>query len=146
MKSNIILILVCILLTGCASSHYDLYSSVDQSDKSIALPPGATPVISTIKKQLIADGWKITVLGNSLTSEFNGQQTVTQKNANARYTLYYQAQAVDINILTGEDILNVDASLVDNHSDSEVFAYSARRKEEGDVAREIIALIENKHQ
>ena len=128
-----------LFLTACASVHYDVSGNIDPRDKTVAIGPGGPPWAVELKRQLRENGWQIVVLNNAITSETIGRQRVTKNNSNARYTLHYRYHQFGP-CWNGSTSLDMQASLVDNRTNQEVFDYSARSCS-SEVNRNILSMM-----
>jgi hypothetical protein len=113
-------------LAACVSSDVSVYGQVDQSDKTITVPPGNSLLVGAIKQRLQSSGWKLVVdAGPTRTVGTLGANTdlATGKSFRTRYRLVLRQSQFDICIIGGAAI-NYDLSLIDNQSGEEVISES----------------------
>lgn len=118
-----------LFLFGCASTDVHKYASVDQSEKTITVPPGSGGLLGPIKQELADQGWKAVVYrGPNVTEGSLGEKTRIESYStfNSRYRLLLRDQRVDYCVPVGGPMYRFDISVIDNKSGSELLTMSGR--------------------
>lgn len=141
MKS-IVLMCIVVFLGGCASHNIQLYGSVDQSNKTVTVPPGSKGLKGELKKALSQNGWKLAVYrGPSVTEGELGKNTKIEQydTFNTKYRLIVSSRQYDI-CLNFTPAITYDISFIDNHSGAEIFTIDGRGCEPDVVEKFVNAL------
>lgn len=112
-----------LFLSGCATSNFQRYGSIDRSQKTITVAPGSFGLNGRLKQVLAKHGWKLVVYrGPAVTEGKIGKNTKIKQydSFNSRYTLVVNSRRYDL-CLNFTPMILYDVSLIDNRSGSEVF-------------------------
>ncbi|MCX8519749.1 MAG: hypothetical protein ORN21_06415, partial [Methylophilaceae bacterium] len=120
------IILLCLLLVGCATTDVQKYSAIDTKDKSITVPVGSEGLKGKLKQWLITDGWKLFVDKGPqvIQGEANEKFKLEKYDTfNTRYRLLVKSNWLGI-CLNGTNYVVYDLSVVDNKTGAEAFTMS----------------------
>ena len=127
--SRVLLFTVIAILAGCASSDVQLSEPIDQTDKTITLPPGSRLLLGPIKQSLKSSGWKIAVdrgpvrMVGAVGAQTDLETGITFKT---RYRLVLNQRQTDFCLASGLPLVIYDLSLIDNRTGEEVMTASGR--------------------
>lgn len=124
MKS--LIIFLSIILCSCVTQNVQKYGSVDNTVKTITVPPGSEGLKGKIKNYLSSNGWKMVVTRGPTVVEGKAGQDVDLKEYdtfNTRYLLKIEASVVDL-CFSFEKLYNYDLSMIDNKTGEEIFTMS----------------------
>jgi hypothetical protein len=142
MQRILFLVALTFLLGACATHNVQRYGSIDNSEKTITVPPGSEGIKGKLKQVLANDGWQLVVYrGPSVTEGSIGEKTKIEQYAtfNSRYRLVAASSQYDL-CLNFTPAITYDISFIDNKSGSEVFTLSGRGCESGVVEQFVAAL------
>ena len=114
-----LIIPIALLFLSACATNMQSYSRIDQSNKTITVPAGASGLKGKLKKVLSDNGWKMMIYrGPQVVEGSSGKNTHLQKydTFNSRYKLAVESVRVDL-CMTKYDI-----SVIDNNDGSEAFA------------------------
>ena len=140
---TIIALSALLILSGCASSNIQTYSSIDQRAKTITVPPGSGGLKGDLKKELSAQGWKMSVYsGPEVLEGTSGSNTRLQRynTFNTRYSLLVQSRQYDL-CFNFSPAINYELALIDNKSGSEVLTMDGRDCQ-NNVVQKFISVLE----
>jgi hypothetical protein len=129
-------------LTGCATHNVQLYGPIDNSNKTVTVPPGSEGLKGKLKSALANDGWKLVVYrGPSVTEGEIGEKTKVEQydTFNSRYRLIASSYRFDL-CLNFTPAIKYDISFIDNKSGAEVFTINGRGCEPDAVEKFMNAL------
>lgn len=127
-RAFLILGVVATSLFGCMDSRVHVFDKVDRTDKSITVPPGASPLLSEIKTALSRDGWRMIVDRGPRTTKGTMDRSVQLETADTfhtRYRLQLAENQFDY-CITGGEAIYYNLAVVDNKSGAEVIAMGGR--------------------
>lgn len=116
-------------VSACGSSHLQTFGAIDQSDRSITVPPGNAGLNGYLKQRLRDAGWRLAVAGGPLRTTGAAGPDVnltTEREATTRYRLLVTSRVYDVCLPSGVDAVDYDASVIDNRTGEEVIAQSGR--------------------
>ena len=121
-KKISLIMVVCTLITGCASIRVERPGEFDANFKTICIPPGYDMLKGDVKRALKADGWTIYSIsrGKDITS-VTEKKLETEWDPRARYRLLINYHQVDVDILF-RPLYNFTISILDNKTGEEVIA------------------------
>lgn len=90
------------------------------------MPRGNSGILGTMKSILKEEGWDTRVATGSV-SEKTGDKTVTHVNHNAKYSLWYEADYVDLEFPTFSPMYNVSVGIIENKNGVENINIEARK-------------------
>jgi len=119
-----------VFLSGCMHHNAEIYSPIDQSDKSITVPPGSKGLKGAIKKSLAQNGWRLSVdRGPDVTEGEIGNKTRLENydTFNTRYRLGISYHQYDVCVnMYFDAAINYEISVIDNKTGTEVIALEGR--------------------
>jgi len=110
-------------LVGCATHNAQVYGPIDNSNKTVTVPPGSEGLKGKLKQALANYGWKLVVYqGPSVTEGEVGEKTKIEQydTFNSRYRLFVSSRQLDM-CLNFTPWIKYDISFIDNKSGAEVF-------------------------
>ena len=125
MNKFISIILFLFILTSCASYESQLYSEIDNQNKTIGMPASNQLLAGDLKDLFRKNGWKILIIekGDVTTEGTTGDNTQLNTNldSSARYMLYLSQGWMDKCFNLKYDWISYDVTIVDNQSGEQVF-------------------------
>ena len=119
------IILFIFILTSCASYESQLYSQIDNQNKTIGMPASNKYLAGDLKDLFRKYGWKILIVekGDLTTEGTSGDDTQLKTNidSNARYIVYLEQGWQDKCFNLKYDWIRYDLSIVDNQTGEQVF-------------------------
>ncbi|WP_425399899.1 hypothetical protein [Aeoliella sp.] len=118
----LLLSIVPLALSGCHSHNVHRFSDVDETQKSVTVPPGGKGLKGKLKTALRDDGWELVVYsGPEVTEGSVGDKTQLKRynTFNTRYSLFVVSRTYDY-CLNLDPAITYDVSLVDNKTGTEV--------------------------
>ncbi len=128
MKAIIISLVMLVFFISCASHNVQLYEKIDNSNKTVTVPPGSSGLTGKLKKALSEDGWKLAVYrGPSVVEGELGEKTKLQQydTFNTRYRLIVSFSQFDL-CFNFSPAIRYDISFIDNQSGTEAFTMDGR--------------------
>jgi hypothetical protein len=123
-----------VYLTGCIRPpSIQSYGTIDQSQKSVTVPPGSNGLKGKLKQFLVAEGWRLSIdKGPSVVEGDLGSKTKLESydTFNTRYRLHVVSRQYDTCIPRGGPAITFDISFIDNKAGSEVFTLSGESCED----------------
>ncbi|RFC33234.1 MAG: hypothetical protein DID92_2727744966 [Candidatus Nitrotoga sp. SPKER] len=142
MFKSLVVLTALAALTGCATHNVQLYGPIDNSNKTVTVPPGSEGLKGKLKSALANDGWKLVVYrGPSVTEGEIGEKTKVEQydTFNSRYRLIASSYQFDL-CLNFTPAIKYDISFIDNKSGAEVFTINGRGCEPDAVEKFMNAL------
>jgi hypothetical protein len=139
-------VVLVLFLAGCGSYRVNTFQSVDQTEKTITVPPGGG-LTGEIKQALTRDGWRVIVReGPEVTRGQVGEDTRLErsKTVTTRYVMFLRWSQFDVCVPRLVPAYNYDISVMDARSGSEVLTLSGRGCETKIVDKLMEALQEKK--
>ena len=131
------------LLAGCvAAPELARYGVIDQTSKTVTVPPGSDGLKGRLKQALNSEGWKMVVgRGPTVTEGAIGSSAKVEQfdTFNSRYRLVVTSRQYDI-CLNMSPAIVYDLSFIDNLSSSEVFTLAGKGCESTAVEKFVGAL------
>lgn len=137
MKHIILFITIAFVLIGCQHHNLQNYTAIDQSQKTVTVPPGSKGLRGKLKQTLTEQGWKLSVdKGPAVMEGDLGGKTKLESydTFNTRYRLYVASAQFDI-CLNFEPAITYDISFIDNKTGSEVFTIEGKGCESNAVKK-----------
>ena len=125
-KVLLLLTAIGLVISGCAYNKPHIFQPVDNSEKSMTLPPGSSGALFDIKTYLKKNEWVTKIYrGPTRTQGAVGKNTDVQTYDTfmTRYTLFYDFRRTDL-CLDFSPHGRFDLSVVDNKSGEEVYMVS----------------------
>ena len=122
-KVLLLLTAIGLVISGCAYNKPHIFQPVDNSEKSMTLPPGSSGALFDIKTYLKKNEWVTKIYrGPTRTQGTVGKNTdiQTYDTFMTRYTLFYGSSKVS-HCLDFSPYVRFDLSVVDNKSGEEVY-------------------------
>ena len=123
-----LLLALALLSMGCMSYRVRTFERVDNSDRTITVPPGGG-LTGAVKEALAKEGWKITVYrGPEVTEGALGERTRLERGGTftTRYAMFLRWNQYDVCVPMFDPAYNYAVSVVDNKNGSEVLTLSGR--------------------
>lgn len=142
MFKSLVVLTALAALTGCATHNVQLYGPIDNSNKTVTVPPGSEGLKGKLKSALANDGWTLVVYrGPSVTEGEIGEKTKVEQydTFNSRYRLIASSYQFDL-CLNFTPAIEYDISFIDNKSGAEVFTINGRGCEPDAVEKFMNAL------
>ena len=127
-KTLLLLTAFGLVISGCAYSRPHIVQPVDNSEKSMTVPPGSAGALFDIKTYLKKNGWVTKIFrGPIRTQGAVGKNTdvKTYDTFMTRYTLFYGSHQVDL-CFNFSPKVKFDLSVVDNKSGEEVYTVNGK--------------------
>jgi hypothetical protein len=141
-----VVVVLVLFLAGCGSYRVNTFESVDQTERTITVPPGVG-LTGEIKQALTRDGWRVSVRqGPEVTRGQLGENTHLErsKTVTTRYVMFLRWSQFDVCVPRFVPAYNYDISVMDARSGSEVLTLSGRGCEPKVVDKLMEALQEKK--
>jgi len=129
MLKNLAMLAMFSVLAGCASHNVQVYSQIDNANKTITVPAGAGGLKGKLKQALANDGWKMVVYGGpSVTEGEVGAKTKLEQydTFNSRYQLTVSSEQFDLCIKGLSPDIIYDVSIIDTKSGAEVLTVNGK--------------------
>ncbi|MGJ0533828.1 hypothetical protein [Methylocystis sp.] len=137
----VFVILGAIGLASCQSTSK--FGSIDQSDRSITMPPGSAMLLGPLKQKFSEAGWRMSVdRGPDMIQGSIGEKTALASGATflTRYRLLIKQRQYDICIVPiGGPAVDYDLSVIDNRTGEEIITQNGSSCMLDGVAQEFVA-------
>ena len=140
-----IVLMLCAVLAACNASKLQSYGTIDQSDRSITVPPGGGGLAGVLKDRLRQAGWRLSVSAAPL--RMTGTLALVAGMSNGRemrtrYQLLVASDNVGVCIFDGHMVV-YDLSVIDNTTGAEVITESGRECDES-AADKVMRILDGK--
>jgi len=122
----LVVVVGCSFLAGCASVEVQKFAPIDQSNKTMTVPPGGGGLNGTIKKGLTASGWQLAVDRGPEVSQTQGSTLRTFDTFNTRYRMKIYENHYDWQFPDFDPMYEHDISVIDNRTGMEALTVSGR--------------------
>jgi len=126
-KIFVLEILAMLVLCGCESIQVDRCGTIDQTEKTMSVPPGNLGLTGDVKRALKSNGWRLYVIAKGKEVTTKGEETdETVWAAKSRYRMLLDWVQVDVDLLLNP-IYRFNLSLSDNRTGEEMISISGKR-------------------
>lgn len=131
MKRTIVIFIITIVYSGCATYDVMKMGTIDKQDKTIIVPASGILSMMEIKKMLLKNGWKLKVSneGKRTVGTINEKVDIISSNyTKSRYSMY-----IEETVRMSQFVLTITVSIIDNRANEEVLTLFGDSKGAGGV-------------